>query len=450
MLPTIRSMYVDEANRNRGPNTVRVSADERLNAIVVAAPAADVAAVRALVARLDGATPGTVVEIKYIPLASANSLEMVGLVETVLSGTGIGQRRGQAVSTVVRYLREIDGDAGQEEFEVEISQTTRQSISLTPDVRTNTVIVRAPRESMPLLERMIKDLDESSLGGQNIRVFRLANADADAMARILQDLFNLRQQGGVYVLRPRELPEEGEIEFAGTAGLSSTELTMVPDERQSLSITVDSRTNSLLVSGTQGYLELVQKVVDELDAAEANERETFVYRLKNATAEEVAAIVGQFVDEDQRKVVSTLGSDQLPSAARLLEREVTIVGDVKSNSVVVTASPRYVDRVRAIIEELDVDPPQVLIQVLLAEVSLGDDERLGLEFTRFSVGTRTSRADSICRGRRSPTTPRRFPGSWGSPRRSSRRASVCRTSPSARRTSICSSTPCRARTACRC
>ena len=387
MLSTIRSMYVDEANRNRGPNTVRVSADERLNAIVVAAPPADVAAVRALVARLDGTTPGTVVEIKYIPLASANSLEMVGLVETVLSGGGIGQRRGQAVSTVVRYLRELEGDTGEEEIEVEISQTARQSISLTPDVRTNTVIVRAPRESMPLLERMIKDLDESSLGGQNIRVFRLANADADAMARILQDLFNLRQQGGVYVLRPRELPEEGEIEFAGTPGLSSTELTMVPDERQSLSITVDSRTNSLLVSGTQGYLELVQKVVDELDAAEANERETFVYRLKNATAEEVAAIIGQFVDEDQRKVVSTLGSEQLPSAARLLEREVTIVGDVKSNSVVVTASPRYVERVRAIIEELDVDPPQVLIQVLLAEVSLGDDERLGLEFTRFSVGS---------------------------------------------------------------
>ena len=86
-------------------------------------------------------------------------------------------------------------------------------------------------------------------------------------------------------------------------------------------------------------------------------------------------------------MVSTLGSEQLPSAARLLEREVTIVGDVKSNSVVVTASPRYVERVRAIIEELDVDPPQVLIQVLLAEVSLGDDERLGLEFTRFSVGS---------------------------------------------------------------
>jgi len=386
MLQTVRSMYVDEANRSRGPNAVRVSADERLNALVVAAPEADVMAIRALVARLDSASPGTVVEIKYIPLASANALEMVGLIETVLSGGGLGQRRAGATATVVRYLRQIDGVPGEEEFEVEISQSTRQSISLTPDVRTNTIVVRAPRESMPLLEQMIRDLDSSALGSQNIRVFRLANADADAMARILRDLFNMRQQGGSYVLRPREVAEV-EAEGVEAAGISSTELTLVPDERQALSVTVDSRTNSLLVSGTTGYLDLVAKVVEELDAAEANERETFVYRLKNATADEVAALVGEFVSEDQRKVVETLGTDELPSAARLLEREVTIVGDGKSNSVVVTASPRYAERVKEIIRELDVDPPQVLIQVLLAEVALADTEDLGLEFTRFSAGS---------------------------------------------------------------
>ena len=61
---------------------------------------------------------------------------------------------------------------------------------------------------------------------------------------------------------------------------------------------------------------------------------------------------------------------QEDAASRLLEREVTIVGDEKSNTVLVSASPRYMDRVRQMILELDVDPPQVLIQVLLAEISL--------------------------------------------------------------------------------
>jgi general secretion pathway protein D len=76
--------------------------------------------------------------------------------------------------------------------------------------------------------------------------------------------------------------------------------------------------------------------------------------------------------------VQTLNSDQLPSAARLLEREVTIVGDLKSNAVLVNASPRYMEQVQSIIKELDVDPPQVLIQVMLAEITLDDDSDFGV------------------------------------------------------------------------
>jgi type II secretion system protein D len=215
------------------------------------------------------------------------------------------------------------------------------------------------------------------------------------MARILKELFNLRQSGNLYVLKPREdgaAPSDGapapDAAAAATgAGTLGSDLTLVPDDRQQLSITVDDRTNSLLVSGTPTYLDLVDKVVKELDAQEANERETYVYKLKNATATEVARVVNEFVSEDQRKLLQTLSTEELPSAAKLLEREVTIVGDQKSNTVLVNASPRYLEKVRAIIDELDVDPPQVLIQVLLAEVSLDSSEALGPEFGRGRIGT---------------------------------------------------------------
>jgi type II secretion system protein D len=154
----------------------------------------------------------------------------------------------------------------------------------------------------------------------------------------------------------------------------------VPDDRQQLSITVDDRTNSLLVSGTPNYLDLVGTVVKELDLQEANQRDTYVYKLKNATATEVARVVNEFVSEDQRKILETLSADELPSSSKLLEREVTVVGDQKSNTVLVNASPRYLEKVRSIIDELDIDPPQVLIQVLLAEVSLDTSDSIGPEF----------------------------------------------------------------------
>lgn len=387
MVDLINELYAEEENRRRGPNTIQVTADDRINAVLVRAPQRDVADIRRLIAQLDGARPSTVVEIKYIPLTSANALETVGLIETVLSGRGIGTRAG-AQATVLKYLRQIaekerPGDGDRPMSEMEVSTAIRESIALTPDVRTNTIIVRAPRDSMDMIEQMIRDLDQSSVGSKNIRIFKLNNADATAMAEIITDLFNLRQGSNLLVLKPREDGAAQTPDFSGaalpTGPLFGTELTAVPDERQQLSITVDSRTNSLLVSGTPTYLDLVAKVVDELDNIEANERETFVYALRNAEATEVARVITEFVRAEQEKLIETLSTDQLGSAARLLEREVTIVGDVKSNTVLVSASARYIQHVQQMIEELDVDPPQVLIQVLLAEVTLDYSDEWGVD-----------------------------------------------------------------------
>lgn len=409
MVAMLNDLYAEEANRTRGPNTVSLRADDRLNAVVVSAPPADVQAVKRMIAQLDGTRPSQVVEIKYIPLASANALETVSLIENVLSGRGIDGRRTGQQATVLKYLRDIAKEQNKAEgkpalegemSEMEVSAAIRQSITLTPDFRTNTVIVSAPSVSMPMIEQMIRDMDTSSIGAQNIRIFKLENADAVAMADILTQLFNLSQRGNLYVLKPRESmgtglptgeqpsisPDMGNLAAPPpSAGLSGTELTAVPDERQQLSITVDNRTNSLLVSGTPTYLELVERVVTELDATKANERETYLYQLRNATAEEVARVLGEFVETEQRKLIETLNVDQLGSAARLLEREVTIVGDTKSNSVLVSASPRYLERVKQMINELDVDPPQVLIQVLLAEVTIDRTDDWGVDFN-FEAG----------------------------------------------------------------
>ncbi|MHC4909315.1 MAG: secretin N-terminal domain-containing protein, partial [Planctomycetota bacterium] len=397
VLEMLEDLYVEDENRRRGDDTVRVSADERLNGLIVNAPASDIAAIRRLVAQLDGARPSSVVEIKYIALKSANALETVGLIDNVLSGRGIGMRgRGSERATVIKYLRQLAGEEpveGADDLEVEVSAAIRESIVLTPDVRTNTIIVSAPRDSMTMIERMIADLDSSSTGAQSIRIFKLVNADALDMRQILTELFSLERQGNLYVLKPREGAVDSEPPVGAIARIDEnmslgSELTAVPDERQQLSITVDQRTNSLLVSGTPTYLDLVANVVEELDAQDANERNIFVYPLRNADAGEVATAIRTFVDAEQDTLIRTLGDNQIGSAARLLEREVTIVDDSKTNSVLVSVSPRYEDRIRDIIQELDVDPPQVLIQVLLAEVTLDTSFDWGVDLA-FTAGNVT-------------------------------------------------------------
>ncbi|MDP6601848.1 MAG: secretin N-terminal domain-containing protein [Phycisphaerales bacterium] len=383
----LNDLYVRDTNRARPGNPISVAADRSLNAVLVRGGDSDVQMVRSLVARLDGSRPAAVQEIRYIPLRSANAIETVSLIENVLSGRGIGRRRAAEQTTVLKYLGQLDGG---EPDEVEVSSAIRETISLTPDLRTNTIIVKAPPESIELIEEMITDLDKSSTGSKTIRIFKLTNADATAMGEILADLFNLRQSGELLVLKPREEIGEPAMPDAPSTGgettFVSTDLTAVPDPRQQLAITVDSRTNSLLVSGTPAQIDLVANVVDELDDLDANEREVLVYQLRNSKADEVAEVIAAFVDAEQRKLVETLSADQLGSASRLLEREVTIEGDTKSNTVLVSASPRYMDRVKEIIEQLDVDPPQVLIQVMLAEVTLGEESDWGVNLDRSEFG----------------------------------------------------------------
>ncbi len=399
----VEELYVEKIRDTRGDNAISVTADERINAVLVKAAPADIDAIRALVKRLDGEKPAAVVEIRTIALKSASAIEAVDIIQDVIDGSGGGRfRRGAsaAQATVLRYFgqlagRDLDGDGEPDVVpgtggEFEVSAAVRDQIRLTPDSRTNSIIVRAPGDAMELIERLVQDLDATSIGNQNIRIFKLVNADATAMSEILGQLFNLNRRRDAFVLRPTDQGAGGaagggagiaampEGELPG--GFGDAALTAVPDQRPQLAITVDSRTNSLLISGTPTYLDLVSRVVEELDALEANERETFVVRLRNSEAAEIARVLGEFVREEQQKLVSTLGGDQIGSAARLLEREITITGDTASNAVLVSASPRYAERVRELIEALDVDPPQVLIQVLLAEVTLDTSDQFGVDF----------------------------------------------------------------------
>jgi type II secretory pathway component GspD/PulD (secretin) len=141
-------LYVQEANRTRGDGAVRVTADPELNAVLVSAPAADIEVIRGLIEQIEGQTPSRILEIRQIALTSANAIETVRLIETVLEGRSLGPRRRADVATVIRYFSQMagegGGEAGAEGEGVEISTAIRESITLTPDVRTNSIIVTAP------------------------------------------------------------------------------------------------------------------------------------------------------------------------------------------------------------------------------------------------------------------------------------------------------------------
>ena len=64
----------------------------------------------------------------------------------------------------------------------------------------------------------------------------------------------------------------------------------------------------------------------------------------------------------------------------IFRQEVRIVADEVTNSLVVLATKKDYEDIKEVLRRLDIVPRQVLIEVLVAEVSLGDDLQFGIEY----------------------------------------------------------------------
>jgi type II secretion system protein D len=259
-----------------------------------------------------------------------------------------------------------------------------EGLLITPDTRTNTLIVKARKDFMDLLARLIEALDSTDPRKAEIVVFPLANADARSMADILTQLFQLEGTAPANRAVRYTLTGGETVEAPGQGA------TLGSDEQYALRITVDPRTNSLLVGGTEQYVKLVGGVIRELDSSPAQQRVSKVYRLRNANPADIETALREFLDQERQRVVDVLGEDRMGAAMRLLEREVAVVAEETSGTLLLSASPRYFDIVADMIAKLDEAPPQVLIQVLLAEISLDNTLDIGADWnTSWDEGNTT-------------------------------------------------------------
>ena len=380
----IQGLYRDTGT-TVGP-AVAVNVDERINALVVSAGENDLKRIEELAKQLDTDEVSRVSEIRVFGLKHASATDLALLLNTALNTkpqnlTSQSADRQELLQFITRTAEENDL----------VTTGLREGVLITPDPRTNSLVVSAPVDNMPLIEQVITKLDSSSPQIAQIKVFNLKNADARQMADVLTSLFRLQAAGGeatsrsirYTLVKPTESSSEiGDDPTIGTA------------EQNALTVTVDIRTNSLLVGGSEHYVELAVQIIDELDSSPAQERITKVYRLKNAQAEEIAAALQQFLDQSRERVQAVLGQEAVGTAQRLLDQEVAIVAEQANNALLVSASPRYFEQVSDMIEQLDQPQRQVLIQVLLAEVTLDGSFDKGLDWSVNQLNNVSSSDDS--------------------------------------------------------
>ncbi len=399
---TIQSLYSADATVTANPVTLTV--DDRMNALVVSAGEADMARIRELVEKLDSGQVGRVSEIRVFPLKHARATELARILTEAIAGDAPpGQVTASAVrQTLLKFAARGEGE------ESRIVSALREDLLITPDARTNSLVVVGPVESLSLIERIIAELDTASPQLAQIKVFTLINADARKMVDILSDLFRLRRvgfDGGAFgapggsafpggqqdaqAVRYRLVDGAASGEQTGDEEQTpATDITIGTAEQASLVVTVDPRTNSLIVGGTEHYVSLAGEIIHELDASPARERRTQVYRLRNAQAADIQNALNTFLRQSREGFVQPVGGAVQGAAGEAvgtsveqqLEENVAIVGEPKSNTLLLSASPRYFEELSLLIEELDRPQPQVLIQALLAEVTLDDTTELGVEW----------------------------------------------------------------------
>ena len=99
----------------------------------------------------------------------------------------------------------------------------------------------------------------------------------------------------------------------------------------------------------------------------------------NAFAQDVANAITTFLQSQRTLFQQDQIFNTSVSPWDQLERQVIVTAEPQTNSVIVSATPNFVEPITEIINQLDFRPAMVMVQVLIAEVNLADVYEFGVE-----------------------------------------------------------------------
>jgi general secretion pathway protein D len=343
---------------------VSVVADYRTNSLIIQASPRDLQEVSRMIEELDVPSTQSEVEVRVFPLRNALADDLQPVLQSAINppaATGGADQARPPSGKISIATRPEDGPGDR------ISGGILAGVTVTSNPSTNSLVVRAPAKSMDLIDVLIKQLDQPPSLESQIKVFAIENNDATALAQTIQQLLGLPVTAGVAT---------GGIgaAFNQNAGTGAGNDILVP-----LRVSVDTRSNSIIVSGSREDLEVVEVVLWRLDEEGVQTRKTEVVWLRNSDAADVAQAINDFLTTQRQTIQQQLLQGQAISIFEQIDREVIVVAEPTTNSLIISATPRYYEDVMAVIERLDRRPPLIMVQLLMAEVTLSDTFELGTE-----------------------------------------------------------------------
>ena len=254
-----------------------------------------------------------------------------------------------------------------------LSPLISRDANITAYANTNTIILTEVSSNINRLLKIVQEIDVPGFE-ESITIIPLVNAQADMLAQqILQAL------------------EPGPSASPRTAAASRTRRRQTPAQpvigapASQMKIIPDQRTNSLIIVANELDTEQIRFLIQELDKTTPIEANNIhVYRLQNALAEEIAAVLTSLAATTAP--ASAPGGGAATSGIRTFYKEIAIVADKTTNCLIITATPQDFAVISNVIEQLDVMRPQVLVETLIAEVSLDFSRDLGIRWQAGATG----------------------------------------------------------------
>jgi general secretion pathway protein D len=295
---------------------------------------------------------------------------------TLLTGSTLTLPPSGRIATKIFTLKH----ANAQEFILQITSSLNTTLASPPVYfgRNNAFLITDSITNLQKIESLVAELDRPQLDLVVTKSYTLKNAMATDLVTKLTAM--LRSPATVAGGAPFRL---------------STGTTYLADER----------TNRVLLMGSADQHDFFDKLIETLDQKSNPNTKTDVIFLRHADAQAVATLVTSLVTGQAAAagragntfrsatvnrapvapapVAAAAGPAQM--GADEFSSNLTVLPDVRSNSVVVSGTNDDLRLLHDLIDKVDVVLPQVRIEVVIAEVKLSDNESNGISSLGLTV-----------------------------------------------------------------
>jgi general secretion pathway protein D len=285
------------------------------------------------------------------------ALEVVKELEKGLlkPGLDIVPLKFSAAEDMKTQLERIISEGGVQRDEI------RGGVTFIADKRSNSLLVLSSPDNFSRIRSLVDRLDTGSTDSRPelTRFFSLKYADESETVKELEDILGFSKKD--------------QIKSASeTVAIETTRLIPI------------KRTRSIMVTTrSEGIMKRIESLLEYLDCPPAQDAsDVRVVRVKNAEAKTLAETLSRLVQQRNQGTTSSSGKSD----------NISFVAEEHTNSIIMTGPPQQFSHYENILTSLDVMRQQILVEVLITEVSGNLTHNLGIEWNVFDFNSSEWRA----------------------------------------------------------